>query len=267
MSKCPFNTEIPRNIKIPSVPASVGPDIPVVPTGFSGVKYQMGSAPNSKNSYNQYIEHKYKFGSPNSQNTLTPCLTNKKPLDFNAGNRKCFITYSGDQNMIGRVCTTPGTDGVLYSRESYDGEGVNGNADWVRGNVFSLNYDEQKMNNRTKYNFKTPVLIDKRKTYINDSPYYPIPGRCKWNDKYYKTYPRNDIKNYTSGGFPTWNYPYKTTQLNSREPVEILENFSDYNSYNSDIFFYSGLIFIIFVFYKFSKKKMILKFKGNIISI
>ena len=43
MSKnCPFYTKNLDSINIPSVPTSVGVDIPSVPTGYSGIKHSMG---------------------------------------------------------------------------------------------------------------------------------------------------------------------------------------------------------------------------------
>ena len=43
MSKnCPFTTRDLNNIDLNSVPYIVGADIPKVPNGYSGVKFQMG---------------------------------------------------------------------------------------------------------------------------------------------------------------------------------------------------------------------------------
>lgn len=271
MQKCPFNSKtisrkseasVPLGhkeiIELPSVPINIGSSIPFVPTGFSGVKYQMGGVNPPKDNYGQYINHKYQISPPHPQNSQTPCsVIGEKPLDFNEGPRKCFTTYSKGQNMVGKVCTTVGTEGPLFSREKYDGEGVNGNADWVRGNQFSVHYNQQKIEDRMKYNFKTPALLDERKTYIGNDPFYPVPDRCRWNNSWYKTFPRTDLQNYTSGGFPKWKYPYNTTQPNSRAPVslisgssnqKIIENFTDSDN-TGDIIFYSGLLLLSLSFY------------------
>jgi hypothetical protein len=239
-SICPFNTSIPQNLKITSVPVNTTTDIPFVPKPYSGVSYQMGGTTPSYNSINNskgfYSNNIYQISPPHSQNTLTPCsVIGKNPYNLD-GPRKCFNVYSPGQNMIGRVCTTPGTDGPLYSREPNEIDNIsnnipdiNGNADWVRGNQFAVSYDENKINNRTKYYYDVPVLKEEKKTYVNYDQFYPVPDRCMWNNSAYKEYPHK--RNYTNTGYPTWVYPYETTQPNSINPTKI---FKDENQSNED---------------------------------
>ena len=241
MQKCPFNSKKPHSIQLPSVPVSIGPDIPFVPKGFDGVKHQMGGVHFDSKDYS----NKYQHRAPHPQNTNTPCSTTKK-IEFGMPVNR--IIYSEDQNMVGEIRSLVGTDGPLYSRERYDGKGVNGNADWVRGNQFSVNYDQEKVEDRIKYSFKAPQLEEERKTYVGNDPYYPIPDRCKWNNFWYKTYPRTDIQSYTEGGFPKWKYPYKTTQPKTRTPVSIIENYTD-SSVTNDLIFYSVLLVFASSFY------------------
>jgi hypothetical protein len=142
--------------------------------------------------------------------------------------------------MVGRVCTTPGTEGPLFSRENYPGgpPGINGNADWVRGNRFGVNYSEPKIDNRVDYSYKTSLTKRTNPQYVQYDPFYPKPGRCRTENCWFKTYPQ--YKRYNQGGYPTWEYPYQTTQPGSRDPakvvkrantvgdvVRIMENFSD----------------------------------------
>ncbi len=258
MSKnCPFNLNVPRNLKIPSVPVDTNVDIPFVPRPFSGVDYQMGgTVPPSESinnsSENSFYSNKiYQVSPPHAQNTLTPCsIIGEKPDDPNSGPRKCYNIYSSGQNMVGRICTTPGTDGPLYSREPHDGIGINGNADWVRGNQFAVRYDDSMINDRTKYINNIPSLKKGRKKYVSPDQFYPIPNRCQKNNFWYKEYPTNS--NYTIAGFPTWKYPYNTTQPGSRNPskimnpqnISVVEHFST-DSNRKDLIFWIGLAIIL----------------------
>jgi hypothetical protein len=119
--------------------------------------------------------------------------------------------------MVGRVCTAPGTDSVLDSRESYDGIGVNGNSDWLRGNRFGVNYNGRMINDRKEYKYKTPAMLKTNKEYVLYDPFYPTPDFCLGKNCWAKDYPHNKL--YTNTGYPTWRYPYDTTQPGSRAPV------------------------------------------------
>jgi hypothetical protein len=263
---CPFSTQMPQNIRIPSVPDDITSYIPFVPNPYSGVKFQMGVATPSYKSINNskgFNSNKiYQYNSPHTQNSLTPCsVIGNKPSDTNSDNRRCYNIYSPGQNMIGEVCTTPGTDGSLYSRECTlnDSSGVNGNADWVRGNQFGVRYNSSMINNRTKYILNTPSIKENNKTYINYDKFYPSPSIDNVNNFMYKDYPHTN--NYTENGYPTWKYPYSTTQLNSISPTEIIstnyindidifdmiENFSSNNdsNINKRIYFWIGIVIII----------------------
>lgn len=257
MSNCPFNTHVPSNIKVSPVPVDTYPDIPFVPKPYSGVEHQMGGTTPPQDSINSlgksfYSNKIYQVNAPHEQNTLTPCsVIGSRPEDPNSGSRRCINIYSSGQKMVGKVCTTPGTDGSLYSRENKDG--INGNADWFRGNRFGVNYDDRMINDRKKYYYKTPSLKENKKTYVTYDQFYPVPDRCTWNNYWYKEYPHT--KNYTSGGYPTWRYPYATTQITSRSPtqlvsketerdiIDLIENFYDNSNWlNGHNIFWVGAI-------------------------
>jgi hypothetical protein len=162
---CSFSTQTPKNFRIPSVPVDIITDVPFVPNPYSGVEFQMGVATPSYDSVNNskgfYDNKIYQVSAPRAQNSLTPCsVIGEKLPDPNSGPRKCYNIYSSDQNITGEVCTTPGIKGPLYSREYTlnGGPGVNGNADWVRGNQFGVRYDSSMINDRTKYILNTPSL-------------------------------------------------------------------------------------------------------------
>ena len=283
---CPFNTHSPStnpNLKIPSVPVDTTVDIPFVPRPYSGVDYQMGGTTPPSESVNNvnnvpdgnfYQHNIYQVNPPHAQNTLTPCsVIGFKPSDPNSGPqrvsdppgpRKCYNIYSSGQNMVGRICTTPGTEGSLYSREPQDGDGINGNADWVRGNQFGVRYNDSMINDRTKYIQNVPVLKEARKTYTSYDQFYPVPNRCIQNNKWYKEYPSSgNSDKYTSSGFPNWRYPYATTMENSRNPVKVLrtldnsenifENFSGgniNNSYTNSIFWIGIILILVSLMYR-----------------
>jgi hypothetical protein len=120
--------------------------------------------------------------------------------------------------MVGRVCSTPGTDGPLYSREK---EFVDGNANWVRGNRFGVKYP---MTDKPRYTYIVPSLKTNNKLYYTPDQFYPI--RNMENQKMYPhTY------NYTKDGYPTWRYPY-----------QLVENFEDKRKVGFWIVVFSTLI-------------------------
>jgi hypothetical protein len=254
---CPFNTNIPQNLKITAVPVNTTTDIPFVPKPFSGVSYQMGGTTPSYESINNSssFDNKYQISPPHSQNTLTPCsVIGKNPYNLQ---RKCYNSYSPSQNMIGRVCTTPGTDGPLYSIEPNNVNDINGNAEWVRGNQFAVPYDENKIHNRTKYYYDIPVLNERKKSYVSYDHFYPIPNSMQNSSD--KEYPHTS--NYTDTGFPTWLYPYETTQLNSINPTTIksenlIEDFFDIDYETSNFnkkYFWVGTTIILISILFFTK--------------
>ena len=221
------------SIKIPSVPFNTSSDIPFVPNPNNNVKFQMGGTTPPYNSSTFYINEIYKDDAPHLQNNLTPySILGKKSFDINSNQRKCYNIYSSGQNMVGRVCTTPGTDGPLYSSDI-----INGNANWVRGNQFGVEYDKSIINDRTKYILNPPSLKENNKTYINYDQFYPIPSINNLsNDKY------------NENGYPTWKYPYsiksnKTISTDNIYDIDIFENFSNKN--NIRVYFWIGIITIV----------------------
>jgi hypothetical protein len=256
---------MPKNFRILSVPADIITDVPFVPNPYNGVEFQMGVATSSYDSVNNskgfYNNKRYQVSAPHSQNSLTPCsVIGENPPDPNSGPRRCYNIYSSDQNITGEVCTTPGIKGPLYSREYTlnGGHGVNGNADWVRGNQFGVRYDSSIINDRPKYILNTSSLKENNKTYVNYDKIYPTPSRDNINNSMYKVYPHRD--KYTENGYLTWKDPYVTTQLNSRNPTEIstdsisdvdifdiIENFSNNKDIDSNrrVYFWIGILTII----------------------
>lgn len=236
---CPY-THMPSNIRVPPVPVTAVQDLPNVPRPSGDITRTAwdnrqtdpmgGTTPPDESSRNdESIYQVYQVRPPHIQNSLEPCtVTGKAPLmsdrssgsflsDPNSKRRECYNIKDTGQNMVGRVCTAVGTDGVLDSRERYDGDGVNGNADWVRGNRFGWRYGGRMINDLVKYEYKVPATLDTRKKYYVPDPFYPEPDRCVRDNCWYKTYPRKKL--FTSGGYPTHRYPYKTTQPLSRSPV------------------------------------------------
>lgn len=213
MSKnCPFYTKNLDSINIPSVPTTVGVDIPSVPTGYSGIKHSMGGTTASQDS--TFSKQKiYQVSPPHIQNTLE-IQKQHSNYDFNSGTRRCFNVYNAYQN--GRVCSNIGTDGILYTDEKPSGI-VNGNADWVRGNRFGVYYDDSVINNRKKYVQRSPVIVQSEIEYVNPDPFYPIPDKDKQDSCWNKRYPHNKETK-----FPTWTYPYKL--VNRTLTIENFEN-------------------------------------------
>lgn len=218
MNSCPFSTSFPRNLSLPSVPFN-SPDIPFVPrpSGDITIKTTMMGAPPSEKTQD-FIEKKYQVRPPHSQNTLTPC--EGKRYNPNSNPRQCYDIFNENQGVMGRVCTRPDADDILDSRQTYDGVGVNGNADWVRGNRFGVAYRDEMINDRVKIKQKVPVMLQMNKEYVNYDPFYPTKDFCMKNNCWFKTYPQTKL--YTDTGYPTWNYPYNTTQPGSRSPVYLL---------------------------------------------
>jgi hypothetical protein len=289
-SSCPFSTNKVGNIEIPPVPVTIGPNVTFVPSPSGDITktaqnnkqtIPMGSttAPtdSSRNTKGWLENQIYQVRAPHPQNTLEPCsVVGKAPLmeqkdnpfdknnllaDPNTRARKCYNIYDIGQGMVGRVCTKPGVDDKLDSREVYDGEGINGNAEWVRGNRFGVSYTGREIKDPVKYSYKVPALLSKNKEYINYDPFYPKLDRCLENNCWFKTYPRDE--NYTKGGYPKWRYPYETTQPDSRNSVyrlssleqkkdidKIIERFShvkvkDVEDDNPKVCFWLG-VFVIF---------------------
>jgi len=247
-NSCPFSTNTPGNIRIPPVPVTTTQDVPNVPRPSGDITrtaYENrqtdpmgGTTPpdeSTRRGRGWLANQVYQVRPPHPQNTLEPCtIAGKAPLmsadqsdhpfekhnllaDPNTRRRRCYNIYDIGQGMVGRVCTAIGTDGVLDSRESYDGIGVNGNADWVRGNRFGWNYNGRMINDPINYTYKTPAMLKTNKQYYTPDPFYPTPDRCLGKNCWFKTYPHNKL--YTEGGYPYWRYPYDTTQPGSRSPV------------------------------------------------
>lgn len=280
VDSCPFQTNLPGNVKIPPVPVATATDVPNVPSSSGDIESKsndhnildMGgtTSPNesTRQSCGWLANQIFQVRPPHLQNALEPCTITGRPeqldntnisllADPNSGKRQCFNVYDAGQVMVGSICTTPGTDGVLDSRERYDGEGVNGNADWVRGNRFGVRYNPKMIDNRIKYTYKTPALLATNKEYITYDPFYPTPDHCLEGNCWNKQYPHTKL--YTDG-YPTWRYPYHTTQPGSRSPtyrlsqLESLEGFTDYKSRTNVCFWIGSLVILSSVVYLCRKR-------------
>lgn len=251
-----YSTTTPDNIKISQVPVNITTDIPFVPRPFSGVSEQMGGTSyKSINSLeSNHLYNKYQISSPHPQNTLTPCSIHAE-YDSDTP-RECYNTYSELQNTVGRVCTSNGTDGPLYT----DCKDIDGNADWIRGNQFSAPY--VNLNKKIKYYYNVPVLKEKQRVYVkydefNRVKYYNVPFLkeeqkvyVKYEDDFYpnrvlmndKDYPHTN--NNTESGFPTWKYPLTDSS-------DIVENFT---ISNNTVYLLIGISTIITGILYFSKK-------------
>ena len=244
-----YNTSIPNNIKISSVPVNTTNDIPFVPRPFSGVSEQMGGTTPPYESINSLeSNHLYQVSSPHPQNTLTPCSINDE-YDSDTP-RECYNIYSSLQDTVGRVCDSNGTDGPLYT----DCKDIDGNVDWVRGNQFSAPY--VNFNKKIKYYYNVPVLKEEQKVYVkydefNKANYYNVPVLKEEQKVYVKYenefYPNRSLmndkgypyENNREKGFPKWKYPYQT-----------VENFTDSNNTLYLLFGISAIITGIFIFSK-----------------
>lgn len=264
MNTCPLSTLNPQPIIIPPVPAEVQAEVLVVPRpshDITGSEFNMGgttpSRESSRNapSYSWDSYQQYQVSPPHGQNTLTPCkVIGKAPFspleeqgipnepliaDPNRGPRRSYVIYSPGQEMVGRVSTTMGTEGPLYSRlpSESNQSGVNGNADFVRGNDFGWNYNSQMITDRPKYVYTVPAQQQKNPVFYAKDPFYPAPGFCRdknaWmpdpsagkpnypdsnlQGRTYKTYPT--FTTWTDNGIPTWTYPYSTSMPVSESPT------------------------------------------------
>ena len=133
---CPYVLQNSKTLKIPPVSSDMLADIPLIPRSFSGVSYQMGRVNNNIHSTNK----KYTIPPPRKQNTLIPCNTNKSK-DFNSGKRKCHTIYSEEQNVVGNICSSTGSN----------------NSNYVRGNIFGADFSNN-VNNRIIYEYSQPRI-------------------------------------------------------------------------------------------------------------
>lgn len=280
---CPFKTNFPGNLRIPPVPVDVNADVPNVPRPSGDITTQDssnmgGTTPpieSTRNSNGWLQNQVFQVRPPHPQNTLEPCsIAGKAPLmsadandrpfeknallaDPNSRRRRCFNIYDTGQGMVGRVCTAMGTDGVLDSREGYDGIGVNGNADWVRGNRFGVNYNSRMIDDRIEYKYKTPALLQGNKEYVTYDPFYPTPDFCKNKNCWSKFYPHTKL--YTNTGYPTWRYPYHTAQPGSRAPTYRLTQIDDviegFDEKRLNVRFWLGTLVIMGSVFYLSKMK------------
>jgi hypothetical protein len=218
IDSCPFT--------INSSPTFVKNNLPQ-PANHVSSNLGMGNISQMEHPYLKKYLKKYQTTPPHPQNSLTPCSKiikgeiNEEMIDPNQGTRQCYYLY-GNQGVMSEVCTTPGVDEVLDGRtqELYECKGaqengINGNADWVRGNQFSVPYSESAINNRTLFSF--PSSVNKGvlpKKYISQDPFYPAPDFALSKKCWFKEYPHS--KKYTNSGIPFWENPYP-----------IVESFSD----------------------------------------
>lgn len=204
-----MNTSKYNSIYIPQVPLRNSIVINHVPSPHSSIIQGMGgTTPPSNSSYHTETPM-YRKSPPHTQNTYT---LKTSPNTNTLNKRECSTRYDTNQRTLAHECSRVGTDGLEYSRRETesvqrlgtDQTGINGNADWVRGNQFGVYYDDAKINNRTNYTTILPKQVQNRIQYLSTNPAYPLPKDRMWNTKsiWNKHYPefRNTIQ-----GKPFWN--------------------------------------------------------------
>ena len=161
---------------------------------------------------------------PRDQRLNVPYEGNKncptfKPKPFNKDS--CYLMDSKSQGTVGIVCNQAGGSD---------------NANFVRGNQFGLDYDYNQFSDvKTKeYTIEQPVQIPmelQNPVIVDDeSTFYPETNFYIAQNKKYKTYPTPD--NYTTTGFPVYDYPYKV--LNKRASIDNIDNLDINNMSNID---------------------------------
>ena len=137
-----------------------------------------------------------------------------KPKPYNKDS--CYLMDSKAQGVVGIVCNQAGGSD---------------NANFERGNQFGIDYDYNEFDNikKKEYTIEQPVQIPMElqiPTIINDqSTFYPEYNYYLTKNRNSKTYPKPN--NYTSTGFPVYEYPYKV--LNPRENIDNT-NFYNYKN-------------------------------------
>jgi len=197
-------------VEIPSIPLQNSIVVNHIPSPHSSVLQNIGGviSPNTSS----YITEKpiYKKSPPNTQNTYQIDIEHSYTPE--PTKRSCYTRYDPNQKTLAYECTTIGTKDKEYSRRESesvqrlgtDQSGVNGNADWVRGNQFGVYYDDAKINNRTNYTTILPKVIPNKITYLSTDSSYPLPKERMWNSTsiWNKEYPqrKTEINN-----IPFWN--------------------------------------------------------------
>jgi hypothetical protein len=159
-----------------------------------------------------------------------------KPKPFNKDS--CYLMESNGQGTTGIVCNQAGGSD---------------NANFVRGNDFSVDYDYNQFSDvkTNEYTIEQPVQIPmelQNPNIINDkSTFYPETNFFLAQNRKYKTYPKPN--NYTSTGFPTYEYPYKV--LNKRNNIDNINNIENFNNNinekNNNIIIICIIIFVGFL--------------------
>lgn len=120
---------------------------------------------------------------PAPRSQLKPAFPIKNPKIYNKNKIKnCVKGYSTTQYMPAFVCSS------------------GGNADFVRGNEFSVDYNRDKMYNGLKREIEIvePEKVDTQ--YYMNSDFYPYPNFDYTKNNNYKTYPHP--KTYSKNGIP-----------------------------------------------------------------
>lgn len=174
---------------------------------------------------------------PSPKNHLTQNPTCTKSCKF--PNRpfkrdKCYMLYSPQQNIWGKVCGSGGS-----------------NANWVRGNRFGVDYQYDKIFNRQNYAVDVPRFNKKNPIMVSDSPYYPFEDYPLRFNPDYKSYPYEN--NYIAGK-PTYTYPYATLNKATRTSVcpSVIEGFGEVRGY--PIMWLIILLTFVIVFMIYGKK-------------
>jgi len=204
-----YQTHHRNFIEIPSIPVRNSIVINHTPSPHASILQNMGRAPHPEESSYNTEKPIYKKSPPNEQNTYT---LETQPSSNEPTKRTCGTRYDPNQRTLAYECTHIGTDGMEYSRRESesvqrlgtDRSGVNGNADWVRGNQFGVYYDDAKINNRTTYTTILPKVVTNKIVYMSTDPAYPLPKDRMWDKKsiWNKHYPQQKTH---INGIPNWN--------------------------------------------------------------
>jgi hypothetical protein len=210
-ASCPFEVYSKKPRGIPPVPAKVTTDIPFVPSPFQIFEKPLmtgGTTAPVASSWNQKTKMIYQESPPHPQNMSTAgnSWVNESPFS-NEKPGECYLTNEG------YICTSAGTDGLLYKQEKEPG--IGGNANWVRGNQFSAPYNPASIEKRPRYIYQAPIVNSSKEETnlrVTYDPFYPVPRYCSKNNRWNKEYPHT--KKYTESGYPLVKLDYDIIEEN-----------------------------------------------------
>lgn len=174
-----INTKFPKSKKILPVPYQRYP-LYNYPVGFDNQLINNAIAPKHDD---KIIYANELPAAPRSQ--LKPAFPITKPKVYKKlkVKKQCYKGYSKEQGMP-----------IIYCSSG-------GNANFVRGNKFSVNYNRNKIYRglEREIEINQPEIVDSQ-YYKNNTNFYPYPNFNYTKNKNYKTYPHS--KSYSNNGIP-----------------------------------------------------------------